>query len=187
MTVALLIFLFPLAWSPGPGNMTFAAAAARLGLGAMLPALAGYHIATLVVTWGIASGTALLVQGTAARVMQLAGAAYVLWLAWQMWHAAGAGRAEPRAMGFAGGAALLILNPKAYVIIALMVAQFGPLIPPVRLSVIFTLNNLLAFGGWMLAGQLLMRVFASPGAARAMNRGLAAILAAVAIWMATGA
>lgn len=29
---ALLLFLFPLAWSPGPGNMTFAANAARFGL-----------------------------------------------------------------------------------------------------------------------------------------------------------
>ncbi len=43
---ALLVFLFPLACSPGPGNMFFAANGAWFGFGATIPASLGYHIAT---------------------------------------------------------------------------------------------------------------------------------------------
>ena len=44
--LALLAFLFPLAYSPGPGNMFFAAIGARFGLRSTLAATAGYHITT---------------------------------------------------------------------------------------------------------------------------------------------
>lgn len=46
--IAFLTFLFPLAYSPGPGNMVFAANGARFGIRATLRASAGHHIAT----WG---------------------------------------------------------------------------------------------------------------------------------------
>ena len=48
--LALLIFLFPLAYSPGPGNTLFAANGAVFGFRATLPASAGYHLATWAVT-----------------------------------------------------------------------------------------------------------------------------------------
>ncbi len=48
---------------------------------------------------------------------------------------------------------------------------------------VFTVNNLVAFIIWTLAGDLLLRRFRSPSAARPMNITCAAMLAAVAIWM----
>ncbi len=48
--VSLIVFLLPLAYSPGPGNMFFAAVGAQSGFGGSLPASAGYHLATFVVT-----------------------------------------------------------------------------------------------------------------------------------------
>ena len=42
---ALLIFLFPLAFSPGPGNMFFAASGAKFGFKKTLSANFGYHLA----------------------------------------------------------------------------------------------------------------------------------------------
>ena len=56
LTVTLIIFLFPLAYSPGPGNMFFAALAARGGWSSTLPANIGYHIATWFVTAAIGLG-----------------------------------------------------------------------------------------------------------------------------------
>jgi len=53
---ALLLFLVPLAYSPGPGNLFFAANGARFGLRATLPALAGYHLLTWIVTCAIGLG-----------------------------------------------------------------------------------------------------------------------------------
>jgi len=44
LTLALVLFLFPLAYSPGPGNMFFAAIGGRFGLRASVPATIGYHV-----------------------------------------------------------------------------------------------------------------------------------------------
>ena len=54
--VALIIFLFPLAFSPGPGNMFFAANGARFGFAKTLSANFGYHLATIIVTFLIGFG-----------------------------------------------------------------------------------------------------------------------------------
>jgi threonine/homoserine/homoserine lactone efflux protein len=84
---------------------------------------------------------------------------------------------------------LLVLNPKAYAIIALIFSQFltaGPATPKAVLAIatIFTLNNLLAFTLWTLVGQALARAFASPSQARRLNLIFGTLLAAVALWMA---
>ena len=189
MTIALLLFLFPLAYSPGPGNMIFAANGARFGVAATLRAMLGYHLATWGVTFAIGLGLGGIVAAAPGlgRAMQIAGAVYVLWLALRM---AGAGAAvagaQARVLGARGGALLLLLNPKAHVIIALMFSQFLVLPDPVVvawISTVFTLNNLVAFTLWTLAGDMLARQFRDEAAARRLNRLFAALLAGVALWM----
>ena len=56
--LALVVFLFPLAYSPGPGNMFFAAIGARFGTRASFEASAGYHVATWIVTFAVGYGFA---------------------------------------------------------------------------------------------------------------------------------
>ena len=86
ITIALIIFLFPLAYSPGPGNMFFAANGARFGFAATVPSNIGYHIATWLVTVVIGLGmiTALNDYPNAFLALKISGAAYVLWLAWKL-------------------------------------------------------------------------------------------------------
>ena len=57
--IALLIFLFPLAFSPGPGNMFFAVNGARFGFVNTLSANFGYHLATIMITLIIGFGFSL--------------------------------------------------------------------------------------------------------------------------------
>lgn len=184
MLIALLAFLFPLAWSPGPGNMVFAANGAAFGLRAIWPAMAGYHLATFAVTLAIGLGFSARAGALPAvmRPMQIAGAGCMLWLAAGLRGAGVAGRAAPRPADFRDGVMLLILNPKAYAIIVLMFSQFPT--APVAVTTVFTLNNAVAFFGWAVAGRALGRLFRSPHQARALNRGLALMLAGVALWMA---
>ena len=54
--LALLVFLFPLAFSPGPGNMFFAASGARFGFLNTLSANFGYHLATIIITFLLGIG-----------------------------------------------------------------------------------------------------------------------------------
>ena len=187
--LALLIFLFPLAYSPGPGNMLFAANGARFGFRATLPASIGYHLATWIVTLGLGLGFLGVLETWPMLfpALKSAGAVYLLWLAVKLWRAGPSTSARtPRP---ADGVMLLLLNPKAYVIIALMFSQFlSPTEPQVLTAVlliatVFTLNNLVAFSTWTLIGDGLARAFRNDTSAVRLNRGFAALLVGVAAWM----
>jgi threonine/homoserine/homoserine lactone efflux protein len=192
MTVALILFLFPLAYSPGPGNMFFAANGARFGVRATMPAEAGYHIATWIVTVALGFGFAAAMQLYPAFfvLIKWAGSAYVLFLAWKLFRSGAAeGTEDARPAGFADGAILLLLNPKAYLIIVLMFTQFlvgaGAERTPAVLwiSTVFTLNNLIAFVAWSAVGDRIGARFRDARQARRLNRIFGVILAVVAMWM----
>ncbi|MAM61876.1 LysE family translocator [Maritimibacter sp. UBA3975] len=191
LVLALLAFLLPLAWSPGPGNVFFAANGARFGLRATLGLSAGYHLATWLVTVGLAAGLAAALADRPAWLSGLrwGGCAYMLWLAYGFLRS-GHTRAEvaPQPAGFRDGAVLLLLNPKAYVIILLMLSQFmAPFAAyggGAMIATLFTLNNLAAFTTWTLAGDLLLRRFRDPVSGRRLNIAFGLLLAGVAVWMA---
>ena len=190
IVLPLVVFLLPLAWSPGPGNLTFAANGARFGFRATLLANLGYHIATWLITVAIGLGALRVVERVpgAFALLQLCGAAYVLWLAWRLFRS-GIARtgAEARPIGFVDGAVLLLLNPKAYVIIALMFSQFADATAGttgiVLIATVFTLNNLMAFSAWTLLGDRLLSAFRAPAQARRINTLFGVLLAGVAFWM----
>lgn len=191
-TIALIIFLFPLAYSPGPGNIFFAANGARFGFRATLPSNAGYHIATWIVTAAIGFGFLAAIERFPQlfAALKVAGGLYVLWLAWKMLRAGTMTQAEEaRPATFLDGVALLVLNPKAYVIIALMFTQFlgqsgmGTFASVMLITTVFTLNNLVAFSIWALVGDRIAVFFRSPGSARVLNVMFGVILALVAIWI----
>ena len=189
---ALVIFLFPLAYSPGPGNMFFAANGARFGLRATLPANAGYHVATWLVATAIGFG-ALTVFETNPHLfaaLKLMGSGYVLWLAFKMFRAvSGSDLGEPCPAGFGSGFVLLLFNPKAYVIILLMFTQFtdpaasDQTATVLLIASIFTLNNLCAFLVWTAIGDRLAHRFREGQQAKRINRTFGLVLAGVAVWM----
>ena len=192
ITIALIIFLFPLAYSPGPGNMFFAANGARFGFAATVPSNIGYHIATWLVTVVIGLGmiTALNDYPNAFLALKISGAAYVLWLAWKLIRAGRYdGQREAKPATFWDGVILLLLNPKAYIIMALMFSQFlstdGGLqiVNVLAISTIFTLNNLVAFSIWATVGDKIADKFRTDEGARRLNLMFGTVLAAVAVWM----
>jgi threonine/homoserine/homoserine lactone efflux protein len=189
-SLALILFLLPLAWSPGPGNVFFATLGARDGLRASWPASLGYHLATWVVTLVLGFGFGHLagIAEQVAQGMALAGGTYVLWMAWRLWGAGPvAGASQARRAGVMDGAVLLVLNPKAYAIIAAMFAQFlADDRSPERVlwvTTLFTLNNLVAFTVWTWAGAQLLRLWQAQLSAKLLNRSSALMLAGVAVWM----
>ena len=192
LTAALLMFLLPLAYSPGPGNLFFATNGARFGLRSTIPANSGYHVATWLVTVALGLGFAAVVHQFPGlfSFIHVTGSLYVLWLAWKLMRS-GMPNSDYKAKvaSFRDGVVLLLLNPKAYFIIAAMFAQFldpgraDQLMLVLWISTIFTLNNLLAFTCWTLAGDRLAALLRSESNARIMNPGFGALLAVVALWM----
>ena len=189
-TIALIIFLLPLAYSPGPGNMFFAAIGARFGFQATLQANLGYHVATWLVTFAIGFGfiAAMEKLPQVFVILKVGGALYVLWLAWKMFRAPVLqGEGTARAAGFIDGAVLLLLNPKAYVIIALMFTQFlepsGNIGEIIMITSVFTLNNLVAFVIWSAVGEAISWQFRTDASAKRLNAIFSIMLVSVAIWM----
>jgi threonine/homoserine/homoserine lactone efflux protein len=192
LTIALILFLFPLAYSPGPGNMFFAAIGARFGLHASVSASFGYHLATFVVTAAIGLGFAGVARMSTEvfDLMRYLGSAYIFWLALKFLRAGATDDDKTaRRATFMDGAILLLLNPKAYLILALMFTQFLPVDTNSEIwlvlwiTSVFTLNNLIAFTLWTVAGDVLMRRFRNERSARPLNIGSGLLLAAVALWI----
>jgi threonine/homoserine/homoserine lactone efflux protein len=195
LTIALVVFLFPLAYSPGPGNLFFAVNGARFGFAATMRAMAGYHVATLLMTVAIGLGFAVAIDEfpTLFLVVKWMGSAYVLYLAWTFLRAGVVAEADDaRPAGFLDGGLLLVLNPKAYMIVLLMFTQFlGPrtsdyIAAVLWISLVFTLNNLIAFIAWTIVGDRLIARFRDDARSQKLNIGFGVVLAGVAIWMILG-
>ena len=200
MAIALVIFLIPLAYSPGPGNTFFAAIGASKGLKAAIPSLSGYHVATFIVTAaiGLGMGVTVLRLPIIANTLAAVGCLYVFWLAYKFIKSArshGSAKEEgiqsaPVNIGFISGAVILLVNPKAYYIIAVMFTQFlnpsdsSSFALVLLITLIFTLNNLVAFVVWTIGGQGLTMLFQSETSKRWIDYLFAATLVAVGIWMA---
>ncbi|MFT5006323.1 MAG: threonine/homoserine/homoserine lactone efflux protein, partial [Paracoccaceae bacterium] len=157
-----------------------------------LPSNVGYHLATWFVTAAIGFGfiAALDRFPEIFVVLKTAGAIYVLWIAWKLFRAGALeGYETAKPATFTDGVVLLVLNPKAYVIIALMFTQFlgqsqsSSIVTVVLISTIFTVNNLLAFSIWALIGDKIASYFRTPESGRRLNMMFGIVLAAVAVWM----
>ena len=102
--------------------------------------------------------------------------------------AVGAAPSGRQRIGFRAGALVLLLNPKAYYIIAVMFTQFlrAPADPATVLviTVVFTLNNLIAFLSWTLGSRALTVLFRGERSKRWLDRLFATALIGVAVWMA---
>ncbi|MCZ4271712.1 LysE family translocator [Maritalea porphyrae] len=190
----LVLFLIPLAFSPGPGNLFFAALAARFGTKATVPALVGYHVATLSVTMAVGLGFELSTGNNVGLTKFLAslGAIYVLYLAWKLATSDICDAPQvDHAASFIDGFLLLLFNPKAYVIIALLFTQFPPskLIPDQAIfasfviATAFTIHNLVAFIVWIIASDKVGARFRSGQNMRMMNWVFGSLLGGVAIWL----
>lgn len=186
---ALLLFLLPLAYSPGPGNLFFAAHGARFGWRRTFPAYLGYHMATLMAALAVGAGLLLLTGPMLGRVLLWVGTGYVLWLALKLWRSSAVTRLNNTHQATLwDGAALLALNPKAWAIMAALFAQFpaADTMTVLGVALVFTLNNALAFALWAGLGQTILAHMTSETQVRAVNRSFALMLAVVALAMAAG-
>jgi len=139
------------------GNMFFAANGARFGFWSTMSANIGYHLATWVAAVAVGFGfiKALDRFPEVFLALKWLGAAYVLWIAWKLFRSGVLeGNETAKSITFFDGVVLLVLNPKAYIIIVLMFTQFlgeatgDTLVAVLLISTIFTFNNFIAF--WML-------------------------------------
>ena len=118
--VAIVLFLA----LPGPGTLTLLASVGRGGMRGGIAAIGGVLVGDQVLMWLAALGVAAVLHAQPAlfKALQLAGAAYLIWIGARLIFASAAGRSaravESQAPGsgyFRRALLVTVLNPKAIV------------------------------------------------------------------------
>lgn len=176
-----ILFAIAASISPGPTNLLILAQGARCGLRASLaPIVAACVAAALVVLLvGLGLGELLLRYPLAQRLMSLAGALWLSWLAWKMLRAAGVPLQGSAQEGLSplSAASLQLVNPKVWVTAVAMVGLFAsPALPMTWLTLVFLLVALPCMTAWAMMGVGSARWLRSARRVRRFNQGLALLL-----------
>ena len=187
---ALAVFAFVTSVTPGPSNLMLLASGANFGFVRTLPQVFGITVGFggLLAGVGLGLGAVLTAVPGLHLALKLAGAAYLLRLAWRIASArpasvgaAGAGRP----LGFLESAAFQWVNPKAWVVALSTMAVYtdagAPLASAAATVVVFALVNLPSVAVWAGFGSALGGLLADPRRARAFNVGMGLLLAAT-LW-----
>ena len=174
-----------LAFAPGPDNIFVLTQSSLYGKRSGLSVVLGLCTGLVVHSFAVALGVAVIFQRSALAfsALKMAGAGYLLYLAWQAFRASattiqGKGGGEIHLLKLYGrGIIMNITNPKVSVFFLAFLPQFAdPSRGPVWLQILmlgglFILSTILVFGGIaMLAGTLGQWVNRSHQTQKIMNR-----------------
>ncbi|WKB53040.1 LysE family translocator [Eleftheria terrae] len=174
--------------TPGPNNTMMLASGLNHGFVRSLPHLAGISIGFTLMVLSIGLGLhAVFVQLPALQaVLKYAGAAYLLWLAWQLAKSAPMGSQSPAAgakpMSFLAAAAFQWVNPKAWVMAVGAVTTYLPhsfqAHDALLLALVFGVVNAPCVGAWAAFGVAMRRVLQDARSVRVFNFIAAGLLVA---------
>jgi threonine/homoserine/homoserine lactone efflux protein len=188
-----------LGMSPGPDNVFVLMQSATHGRRAGLLVTLGLCTGLLAHTAAVALGLAavLAASATAFTVLKLAGAAYLLYLAWGAWRApvgnVGGETLAPMKPGrmYLRGVLMNLSNPKVAIFFLAFLPQFvqpgaGPVAAQVAwLGLLFIVATLLVFGGFAWFAALIGGwLRGSASAQRVLNRLAAVVFAGLALRLA---
>lgn len=184
--VSMLLFALVGAISPGPVNVIATGAGARFGIRGALPHVLGATISyTLIVLLaGLMLNEMAHWLPQISLLMQVAGGAFLLWIAWKIATAPAQsleGETHASPPGFMGGVLCQTLNPKAWLVsmsgISLFVShqESSGLLLIVFCVVSFAMC-FLGVGCWVVLGQIIRRLLSSTRRQVMFNRVMALLL-----------
>ena len=183
--LALAAFATVTAFTPGPNNIMVTASGVNFGFTRTLPHILGITLGFVVLLLGCAAGLGAIFAAYPPLqiVLKVAGALYMLWLAWKVATSAPS-PAEPdevaQPLSFWQAALFQWVNPKAVVIalsaIAIYVRPANWQIDLAVLLVVFGVTTILAVATWTGFGVALRRVLNDPKRARIFNIVMAVLL-----------
>jgi threonine/homoserine/homoserine lactone efflux protein len=189
-----------LALAPGPDNIFVLTQSSLYGKRSGLTVMLGLCTGLVVHSVAVALGVAVIFKQSALAfsALKMAGAGYLLYLAWQAFRASatkiqGKGSGEIRLVKLYGrGIIMNITNPKVSIFFLAFLPQFAdPERGPVWLQILmlgglFIFSTILVFGGIaMLAGTIGQWVNRSDRAQKIMNRVAGSVFIGLALKLAT--
>lgn len=179
-------FAFAAACTPGPNNIMLAASGVNFGFARTLPHMAGIVVGFTVLMAACAAGVGglLTTYPVVHTAMKVAGAAYLLWLAWKIANAGqpAAGPAAGNPLTFLQAAGFQWVNPKGVLVAAGAAALFvrpgTALADTVAMLAVFSFATLVSVVLWTLVGRAASRALRDARRARMFNVAMAALLVA---------
>ncbi len=183
--LALVVFAFVMAFTPGPNNILLTASGVNFGFARTIPHLLGVDVGFVILLATFAAGLGLVFAAVPALqyALKLAGALYMLWLAWKVASARpvqDGNDAPGRPMTFLEAAAFQWINPKAVVAalsgVAVYMRPGHELYDFVIVLAVFALSTVLSTATWTGFGVALRRLLRNPRHARIFNFTMALLL-----------
>jgi threonine/homoserine/homoserine lactone efflux protein len=186
LLLALILFSLASSITPGPNNIMLLASGANFGLRRTVPHMLGISIGHAVMVGIIGLGLLQLFVALPWLRTALMGAcaAYLVWLAWKIAHAAAPepGRAGGRPFSFLQAAGFQWVNPKAWYMGIYAQTHFAPAdggwLGALLVPLVFAMVNLPSVAVWAAAGTQLRHWLDGPGRLRAFNITMAVLLVA---------
>jgi threonine/homoserine/homoserine lactone efflux protein len=184
--LALSLFAFVGAFTPGPNNIMVTASGAAFGFTRSVPHILGVTIgfAVMITAFGLGLGGIFHAYPALHYWLRIAGAIYLLYLAFRIARAGDPGAAEParKPLTFMEAALFQWLNIKAWTLAIGVVTAFTTvggnlLVEMVAINAAFMIATLGSMVAWCLFGMAIRRLLSSPRALRITNLSLAALLA----------
>jgi threonine/homoserine/homoserine lactone efflux protein len=183
------LFAFVSSITPGPNNTMMLASGVNFGFARSIPHMVGITVGfcLMILLMGLGLGAVFERHPLLYTIMRYAGAAYMLYLAWNIFRSGPAGDAATpgaapaaRPMGFTAAAAFQWVNPKAWVMALGAISTYLParhsLWQLLALIGVMGVINMPSTGSWALFGSSMRRHLQQPRFLRIFNT-----LAAVAL------
>ncbi|SDD90666.1 Threonine/homoserine/homoserine lactone efflux protein [Massilia sp. PDC64] len=184
----LMSYCLVMSATPGPNNVMLATTGASFGYRGALPVIlgiqAGIFVQTMLVCAGL--GSLFIAYPMAQQVLRVAGALYLMFLAWKLAGASVAGAGAPKPVSFTQAALFQALNPKSWlkaitIASVFMPAQGNMLASALLVSMIGTMVGMPCNVMWALFGVSIRSVLKASRSRRIFNLAMGAILAVLAV------
>jgi threonine/homoserine/homoserine lactone efflux protein len=184
----LMTYCLVMSGTPGPNNVMLASSGANFGYRGALPAILGIQFGVFVQTLAvcIGLGTVFIAYPVIQQVLRIAGALYLMYLAWKL---SGASVAEARTatpISFGQAALFQALNPKTWVKSVTLASVFMPgglsaVNAALLVAVLGTLVGLPCSSMWALFGVAIRGLLRDPRKRRIFNLSMGATLMVLAL------
>lgn len=186
LLLPLMMFAVVTSITPGPNNILLTASGANFGFRRTIPHMLGIGAGflSLIFATGLGLGAVILASPLLHQALKLVGAAYLVWLAWQLARAGAVeNQAKARPMRFHEAALFQYVNPKAWMMAVGAIAAFTTpggdyALELTLIAVIFAIINLPCVSLWALFGVAIGKVLNNNAARRVFNFAMAGLTVA---------
>lgn len=186
LLLPLMLFAIVTSITPGPNNILLTASGANFGFRRTIPHMLGIGAGflSLIFATGLGLGAVVLASPLLHQALKLVGAAYLVWLAWQLVRAGAVeSTTRIRPMRFHEAALFQYVNPKAWMMAVGAIAAFTTpggdyALELTLIALIFAIINLPCVSLWALFGVAIGKYLSNDAARRVFNFAVAGLTVA---------